>query len=156
MRRSCEAPELAMRPTGPYFNMLLVDGVCLIDEAGQSCSGRRRIPAQGICRHWSSASRSDVSEAGPLDDLIGHSITCSIAVGPKAGQVRHQPKAAYRDGTTHIVLEARDLMARLAALVPPPRMDLTRFHGAFAPHSKLRAAVTPASSRASPGSKSLR
>jgi hypothetical protein len=46
-----------------------------------------------------------------------------------------------RDGTTHIVLE---LMARLAALVPPPCMHLKRFHGVFAPRSKLRAAVTPA------------
>ena len=35
-------------------------------------------------------------------------------------------------------------MARLAALVPPPRMHLTRYHDVFAPHSKLRAAVTPA------------
>ena len=35
-------------------------------------------------------------------------------------------------------------MARLATLVPPPRMHLTRYHGVFAPHSKLRAAVTPA------------
>ena len=35
-------------------------------------------------------------------------------------------------------------MARLAALVPPPWMHLTRYHGVFAPHSKLRAAVTPA------------
>lgn len=35
-------------------------------------------------------------------------------------------------------------MARLAALVPPPRMHLTRVHGVFAPHSKLRAIVTPA------------
>jgi hypothetical protein len=42
------------------------------------------------------------------------------------------------------VLEPLDLMARLAALVPPPRMHLTRFHGVFAPHSKLRSAVTPA------------
>jgi hypothetical protein len=53
-------------------------------------------------------------------------------------------KTPYRDGTTHIVLEPLDLMARLAALVPPPRMHLTRYHGVFAPHSKLRAAVTPA------------
>ena len=45
---------------------------------------------------------------------------------------------------THIVLEPLHLMARLAALVPPPRMHLTRYHGVFAPHSKLRAAVTPA------------
>ena len=35
-------------------------------------------------------------------------------------------------------------MARLAALVPPPRMHLTRYHGVFAPHSRLRAAITPA------------
>lgn len=152
-------------------------------------------------------------EGGPLDDLIGHSITYRIAVGPRAGQklftlqtvppreepeqqgdprgaanaggfslhagldiqphqreklerlcryvsrppiaverlalsssgqVRYTLKAPYRDGTTHIVLEPLDLMARLAALVPPPRMHLTRFHGVFAPHSKLRAAVTPA------------
>jgi ribosomal protein S27E len=61
-----------------------------------------------------------------------------------SGQVRYTLKAPYRDGTTHIVLEPLDLMARLAALVPPPRMHLTRFHGVFAPHSKLRAAVTPA------------
>jgi hypothetical protein len=60
------------------------------------------------------------------------------------GQVRYQLKNAYRDGTTHIVLEPLDLMAGLAALVPPRRMHLTRFHGVFAPHSKLRAAVTPA------------
>jgi hypothetical protein len=61
-----------------------------------------------------------------------------------SGHVRYTVKTPYRDGTTHIVLEPLDLMARLAALVKPPRMHLTRFHGVFAPHSKLRAAVTPA------------
>jgi len=61
-----------------------------------------------------------------------------------SGQVRYALKTPYRDGTTHIVLEPLDLMARLAALVPPPRRHLTRFHGVFAPHSRLRAAVTPA------------
>ncbi len=83
--------------------------------------------------------------------------------------MRHQLKSPYRDGTTHIVLEPLDFIARLAALVPPPGMHLTRYHaahpcgaplrgslrlcesailpichGVFAPHSKLRAAVTPA------------
>lgn len=131
-----------------------------------------------------------VTEAGPLDDLLGHSITYRIAVGPRAGQklftlqtvparlrglegngngaatrgafslhagidtasgqraklerlamtssgqVRYQLKTPYRDGTTHIVLEPLDLMARLAALVPPPRMHLTRCHGVFTPHSR--------------------
>jgi hypothetical protein len=53
-------------------------------------------------------------------------------------------KTPYRDGTTHIVLEPLDFIARLAALVPPPRMHLTRFHGVFAAHAALRAAITPA------------
>ncbi len=144
-----------------------------------------------------------------MDDLIGHSITYRVAVGPRAGQqvfalqsvparsaeprpgvaqcagfslhagigveadqraklerlaryvsrppvaierlaltaqgqVRYRLKTPYRDGTTHIVLEPVDFMARLAALVPPPRGHLTRFHGVFAPHAALRAAVTPA------------
>ena len=61
-----------------------------------------------------------------------------------SGQVRDSLKTPYRDGTTHIVLEPLDLMARLAALASPPRMHLTRYHEVFAPHSKLRAAVTPA------------
>lgn len=33
----------------------------------------------------------------------------------------------------HCLLEPLELMARLAALVPPPRMHFTRFHGVFAP-----------------------
>ena len=60
------------------------------------------------------------------------------------GSARGCAKTPYRDGTTHIVLEPLDFMARLAALVPPPRAHLTRFHGVFAPHAALRAAVTPA------------
>jgi hypothetical protein len=60
------------------------------------------------------------------------------------GQVRYRLKTPYRDGTTHIVLEPLDFVARLAALVPLPRAHLTRFHGVFAAHAALRAAITPA------------
>jgi hypothetical protein len=59
-------------------------------------------------------------------------------------QVRYGLKTPYRDGTTEIVLEPVDFLARLAALVPPPRVHLTRYHGVFAPHAALRAAITPA------------
>jgi hypothetical protein len=34
-------------------------------------------------------------------------------------------------------------MARLAALVPRPRVNLTRYHGVFAPNSPWRGAITP-------------
>jgi len=63
------------------------------------------------------------------------------------GQLRYMLKTPYRDGTTHVVFEPLDFMARLAALVPRPRAHLTRYHGVFAPHSRWRAEVTPAGSR---------
>ena len=42
----------------------------------------------------------------------------------------------YRDGTTHVVFEPLDFIARLAALVPRPRVNLTRYHGVLAPNPK--------------------
>ena len=60
-----------------------------------------------------------------------------------AGNVRYQLKTPYRDGTTHVVFESMDFLARLAALVPKPRVNLTRFHGVFAANSRFRSEVTP-------------
>jgi hypothetical protein len=54
-----------------------------------------------------------------------------------------QLKSPWRDGTTHIVMSALELMQRLAALVPRPRLHLIRFHGVLAPHAKLRAQIVP-------------
>ncbi|MBX4288812.1 transposase, partial [Mycobacterium tuberculosis] len=39
--------------------------------------------------------------------------------------------------------DAVDFIAKLAALVPPSRAHLTRFHGVFAPNANLRAQLTP-------------
>ena len=65
------------------------------------------------------------------------------------GQVRYSLKTPWNDGTTHVIFERGgppplDFVARLAALVPRPRVNLTRFHGVFAPNSKYRALITPA------------
>ena len=151
----------------------------------------------------------ELFEAGPLDQLLGHSITYRIAVGPHAGRkvftlqtlpdcndpfvddvgkvagfslhagvaakaderkklerlcryiarpavsekrlsllsngkVCYELKTPYRDGTTHVIFEPMDFIARLVTLVPKPRVNLTRFHGVFAPNSAHRAQVTPA------------
>jgi len=59
------------------------------------------------------------------------------------GQVVLRLKSAYRDGTTHIVMQPQEFMQRLAALVPRPRLHLIRFHGVLAPHAKLRAVNIP-------------
>jgi len=46
-------------------------------------------------------------------------------------------KTPYDDGTTHVVLSPMEFMGRLAALVPGPLVNLTRFHGVFSPHRTL-------------------
>jgi ribosomal protein S27E len=60
------------------------------------------------------------------------------------GQLRYELKTPWRNGTTHVIFEPLDFISRLVALVPRPRVNLTRFHGVFAPNSKYRAQVTPA------------
>ena len=62
----------------------------------------------------------------------------------RGGLIRYELKTPYNDGTTHVLFEPLDFIARLAALVPRPRVNLTRFHGVFAPNSKHRALVTRA------------
>ena len=58
------------------------------------------------------------------------------------GIISYELKTPYKNGTTHVLFEPLDFIARLSALVPKPRFHLTRFHGVFAPNSKHRATVT--------------
>ena len=62
----------------------------------------------------------------------------------REGLVRYAFKTPWRDGTTHVLFEPLDFMARLAALIPRPGVNLTRYHGVLAPNSAVRALVTPA------------
>ena len=49
----------------------------------------------------------------------------------------------WSDGTTGIRLSPLELLEKLAALVPLPRMHLVRYGGCLAPHSHLRGAIIP-------------
>lgn len=60
------------------------------------------------------------------------------------GKVVYLLKTPYQDGTTHVVFEPLDFMARRAALIPRPRVNLTCYHGVLAPNHRWRADVTPA------------
>jgi hypothetical protein len=57
--------------------------------------------------------------------------------------VVYRYKRPFRDGSTHVVFEHLDFVARLAALVPRPRLNLTRFHGVFAPNFRHRKRIVP-------------
>ena len=76
--------------------------------------------------------------------LVGYSPLCLERLSTNAaGQVVYELKNPFRDGTTHILFSPADFIARLAALVPRPRVNLTRYHGVFAPSSPMRAAIVP-------------
>jgi hypothetical protein len=55
-----------------------------------------------------------------------------------------------RRGAGLLVLEPLPFLRKLAALVPPPRAHLTRYHGVFGPAARLRTAVCPAPPVADP------
>jgi hypothetical protein len=99
------------------------------------------------------------TDASIMDDLLGHSISYRIAVGPHAGRKAFtlQKIPAPEDGKQEgrlakvsgfslyagVATEAHQrrklqrlcrYIARPAVLVPKPRVNLTHFHGAFAAH----------------------
>jgi hypothetical protein len=54
------------------------------------------------------------------------------------GRILYRLRHRWRDGTTHVVFEPLDLVARLASLVPPPRTNTVRYHGILAPCASWR------------------
>jgi hypothetical protein len=49
----------------------------------------------------------------------------------------------WTDGTTHLIFEPVELLERLAALIPRPRINLVLYHGVLAPRAAWRARVVP-------------
>jgi hypothetical protein len=64
------------------------------------------------------------------------------------GQLLYQFRRPWRDGSTALLLDPLGLLARLAALVPPPRRPLVAYHGVLAPRARWRAALVPTPSPA--------
>ena len=50
-------------------------------------------------------------------------------------------KTAWADGTRALVFEPLELLEKLAALTPRPRINLVLYHGVLAPHAGWRARV---------------
>jgi Putative transposase len=59
------------------------------------------------------------------------------------GRIAYRMKRPLPDGTTHLLFTGLELLRRVASLVPPPRANLTRFHGVFAPGARLRPFLVP-------------
>jgi hypothetical protein len=50
-------------------------------------------------------------------------------------------KTAWADGTRHLIFAPMELLEKLAALTPRPRINLTLYHGVLAPNARWRARV---------------
>ena len=96
-------------------------------HAGVSCEGHQKDKRERLCRYI----------ARPAVAVPRLSLSST-------GKVLYTLKTPYRDGTTQVAFEPVDFIARLAALVPKPRVNLTRFHGVLAPNHRWRGVVTPA------------
>ena len=100
-------------------------------DASVACKSHQRKKLERLCRY---ITRPAIAER-----------RLSLASN---GNVVIALKTPYDDGTTHVVLNPMEFMGRLAALVPRPRVNLTRFHGVFSRgglpyNSKLREYVVP-------------
>ena len=96
--------------------------VRLLDNSRQTSKTRK---------HFTQSSRSSC----PLYRMAGCCIISSI-VG--------------RDGITHVVFERLEFVAKLAALVFPPRFNQVRYHGIQAPAAGWRSSIVPLASAAAP------
>ena len=124
-RQGCKVFTLQTMPANdPEEWVGKVDGFSL--HAGVACKAHDRKKLDRLCRY--------ISRAAVAEKRL--SLT-------RNGMVRYELKTPYRDGTTQVIFEPLDFISKLAALVPKPRVNLTRFHGVFAPNSKHRALVTP-------------
>jgi len=58
------------------------------------------------------------------------------------GRIAYRIKQPRRNAT-HRILEPIELLARIAALIPPPRHPFLRYHGVLAPSAKWRRHIVP-------------
>jgi hypothetical protein len=93
-------------------------------HAGVSVKASHRDKLERVCRY---ISRPAVSV---------HRLSLT-----QQGKIRYELKTPYRNGTTHMIFEPLDFISKLAALVPVPGANLTRYHGLFAPNSQYRGEI---------------
>ena len=56
----------------------------------------------------------------------------------RSGKVRLKLRKPYYTGQTELVLEPEAFLRRLFAILPPPSWHLTRYHGIFSGHHRMR------------------
>ena len=59
------------------------------------------------------------------------------------GNIVYRFKKEWSDGTQAVQFTPLEFIEKLVALIPPPRIHLTRFHGVLGPNHRLRSKIVP-------------
>ena len=117
----------------------------LIDPEEGARSGPLCFSSRGFSLH--AATRVEATDRVRLEKLCRYVIRPPLAAGRlqilDAEHVAFSLKSILSDGTYQIVLSPEELLEKLAALVPPPRLNLVRYHGVLAPNADDRAHIVP-------------
>ena len=117
----------------------------LIDPQQGVRAGPLCFAARGFSLH--AATRIAAENRSRLEQLCRYVMRPPLATGRlrplDADTLTYTLKTPWADGTTHLVLFPLELIEKLAALVPPPRLNLIRYHGVLAPNAADRAAIVP-------------
>jgi len=119
-------------------------GQSLVDR-GESALGACHARWEGFDLH--AAVRVPAGQPDRLERVCRYAVRPPVA-GSRLqvaadGQVVLQLRHPWADGTTHVAFAPTAFLARLAVLVPRPRVNLVLYHGLLAPRAAWRAEVVP-------------
>ena len=145
MARLLAAATAGSAPAGPTTKR---KQICIVLDPDDRPVAKGKLCAQSNAFNLHAATRV------AANDQQGRLALCKYILRPPLaherlkilddGNVRLEFKKAWSDGTSAVELEPLALIARMAALVPPPKRHLTRYFGVLSSHAAARSAVVPA------------
>ena len=141
---ACVQLALPQRAVGPSpcesrpCSPMLVRGFGMQLHAAVTVDGRDRKRLERVCRY-----------------LLRPPFALEAVQRTADGQVRVHFKKPNRFGATYAQMSPHTFLARLCALVPPPRAHTVVYYGVLSAHHGLRSAVVPRAEEPAPEPKQL-
>ena len=141
---ACVQRPLPLRAMGPSpcesrpASPMLVRGFGMQLHAAVTVDGRDRKRLERVCRY-----------------LLRPPFALDAVQRTADGQVRVHFKKPNRFGATYAQMTPHAFLARLCALVPPPRAHTVLYYGVLSAHHALRSAVVPRAEEPAPEPKQL-
>jgi hypothetical protein len=116
-----------------------------VSTFGHRPSGRWSADVDGFSLH--AGVRIEAGDFEGRERLVRYAARPSFAVDRlrelEDGRLAYRVRWATSSAGPYRIMTPVELLARLAAVVPPPRYPLVRYHGVLAPASRWRALVVP-------------